>query len=168
MTRQEAIRSLAKWLRGVAQTIEDSVEDAKLQRERVRDFVGNTRLLPLVEAVIEVESNWLIRAVSPAGAQGLMQLMPAIQKAFKVKNPFSPAENIRGGEALLEEELARFKDLKLAVAAYNAGSPAIKRAIQSAQSRNWERVRQHLPGETQKYVPKVLARLPFDYSPFSA
>lgn len=76
----------------------------------------------LVWAVIEAESNWNPRAVSPAGAVGLMQLMPDTAAAFRVGNRFDPAENIRGGVAYLAflmEECGG--DLRLVVAAYNAG-----------------------------------------------
>jgi hypothetical protein len=116
-------------------------------------------LQPLIESIIHVESRGNPRAVSPVGAQGLMQLMPEIQRAFNVTDPFDPQESVRGGEALLMEELGRFKDVKLALAAYNAGSPAINRAIKKAGSRDFERVKAHLPKETREYVPKVLAQL---------
>jgi len=75
-----------------------------------------------VRAVIEAESNWNPRAVSPAGAVGLMQLMPDTAAAFRVGNRFDPAENIRGGVAYLAflmEECGG--DLRLVVGAYNAG-----------------------------------------------
>ena len=75
----------------------------------------------LVRAVIEAESNWNPRAVSPAGAIGLMQLMPDTAAAFRVRNRFDPAENIRGGVAYLAflmEECGG--DLRLVVGAYNA------------------------------------------------
>jgi len=76
----------------------------------------------LVRAVIEAESNWNPRAVSPVGAVGLMQLMPDTAAAFRVGNRFDPAENIRGGVAYLAflmEECGG--DLRLVVGAYNAG-----------------------------------------------
>lgn len=76
----------------------------------------------LVHAVIEAESNWKTDAVSPAGAVGLMQLMPGTAAAFGVRNRFDAGENVRGGVANLAFLLRRFDgDLRLAVAAYNAG-----------------------------------------------
>ena len=105
------------------------------------------------------ESNGKVNAVSPAGAKGLMQLMPANIKAFGVTDPFDPEQNVRAGKALLSEELDRFKDLNLALAAYNAGSPAVRRAIKRAGSTDWEDVRKYLPDETRKYVPKVLGKM---------
>ena len=83
----------------------------------------------LVHAVIAVESNYNPYAVSPVGAQGLMQLMPETAAAFGVRNRFDAAENIRGGVAYLAFLLDRFDgDLRLVVAAYNAGHGRIGRA----------------------------------------
>ena len=121
---------------------------------KVNEFISE--LPPLIRAVIQVESAGNPTAQSSAGAQGLMQLMPAMQKAFKVSDPFHPAENVRGGMALLEEEFNRFRDKRLALAAYNAGSPAVNRAIKKAGSRDWNAVKKFLPKETRDYVPKVL------------
>jgi len=112
---------------------------------------------PLVQAIIRAESNGNHKAVSNKGAQGLMQLMPAIQKAFEVADPFDPAENIRGGVALIQEELERFGDPLLAIAAYNAGSPAVKKAIKLAGSSDYEAIRPYLPKETRNYVKRVIS-----------
>lgn len=110
----------------------------------------------LVQAVIKAESAGDPKAVSKTGAKGLMQLMPAMAKAYGVDDPFDPEQNVRGGTALLEDEMKRFGDMRLALAAYNAGSPAVLRAIKAAGSRNFDDVVQFLPAETQNYVPKVL------------
>ncbi len=102
----------------------------------------------LVNAVISAESGYNAGAVSPKGAVGLMQLIPATADRFGVANSFSPADNINGGTAYLAHLLRVFSgDLKLAVAAYNAGSKAV---IQAGY---------HIPpfAETQAYVPRVLA-----------
>ncbi len=83
----------------------------------------------LVRAVIEAESNWNPRAVSPAGAVGLMQLMPGTAAAFRVRNRFDPAENIRGGVAYLAFLIDECGgDLRLVIAAYNAGHGRVLRA----------------------------------------
>jgi len=82
----------------------------------------------LVRAMIAVESSYDPRAVSPKGAQGLMQLMPATAAAFRVTDPFDPSENIRGGVAYLGRLLRRYdNDETLALAAYNAGPAAVER-----------------------------------------
>jgi soluble lytic murein transglycosylase-like protein len=83
----------------------------------------------LVRAVIEAESNWNPRAVSPAGAVGLMQLMPNTAAAFRVGNRFDAAENIRGGVAYLAFLMEQCGgDLRLVVGAYNAGHGRVLKA----------------------------------------
>lgn len=75
----------------------------------------------LIAAVILVESNAVLSAQSQKGAQGLMQLMPQTQKHLKIKDPYDPQENIKGGSLYLREQLLRFPTESLALAAYNAG-----------------------------------------------
>jgi soluble lytic murein transglycosylase-like protein len=82
----------------------------------------------LVEAVIQVESNFDPNAVSRAGATGLMQLMEKTAAHYQVYNRFNPHENIRGGVAHLRDLMDRFEGkLPLVLAAYNAGSTAVNR-----------------------------------------
>lgn len=101
----------------------------------------------LVNAVIQVESNFDPRAVSRKGAQGLMQLMPATADRFDVKDAFEPAQNIEGGVKYLKALHEMFDgDTTLVVASYNAGENAVRR-------------HQGVPdyAETKDYVRKVLA-----------
>lgn len=79
----------------------------------------------LILAIMKIESNMDINAVSKKGAQGLMQIMPSTQKEVGVYSPFDPEENIEGGIRYFKYLLNRYKDIKLAVAAYNAGPGAV-------------------------------------------
>jgi soluble lytic murein transglycosylase-like protein len=82
----------------------------------------------LLASVVRAESNGNARAVSRAGAEGLMQLMPATASLLGVHNSFAPEENIGGGTAYLDALLTRYhNDIRLAVAAYNAGPAAVDR-----------------------------------------
>jgi soluble lytic murein transglycosylase-like protein len=114
----------------------------------IRATADRYRLPPdLIRGVIQAESAFQADAVSPAGAQGLMQLMPATARELGVDDPFDIEANIDGGSRYLKQMLDRFGgDLPLALAAYNAGPGTVAR------------YNGRVPyAETRQYVRRVLA-----------
>ena len=100
----------------------------------------------LIRAVIETESSFNSRAVSKKGAIGLMQLMPDTARRMGAKRPFEPEQNIEAGTKYLKYLMQRFNgDLRLAIAAYNAGPNAVERYGDIPPY-----------GETRRYVKKVV------------
>ncbi|MCX7544830.1 lytic transglycosylase domain-containing protein [Marinicella gelatinilytica] len=81
----------------------------------------------LIQAVIHAESAYKVAAVSSAGAQGLMQLMPLTQKTYAVNNPFDAQQNILGGAAYLKHLKNNYKNMDIYLAAYNSGETAVER-----------------------------------------
>lgn len=119
----------------------ESLHDALLEAGRKHDLD-----VALLESVIEVESGGNPMAVSPVGARGLMQLMPATAARLGVKNSFAGAQNVRGGTAYLDNLLTRYhNNLALALAAYNAGPGAVDR---------WHGIPPY--PETRRYVARVI------------
>jgi soluble lytic murein transglycosylase-like protein len=100
----------------------------------------------LVQALIQVESNYRPRARSSKGAMGLMQLLPSVAREYKVKNAYDPAANIDAGVRKLKSLIETMQgDLSLALAAYNAGEGAVARFNGIPPYR-----------ETRNYVSRIL------------
>jgi hypothetical protein len=114
----------------------------------IQRIAAQHRLDPaLMHAVIHAESAYNPQAVSPKGATGLMQLMPATAARFGVSNSYDPVANMQGGARYLRWLLDRFQDTRLAVAAYNAGEGAVQRYGNQVPPFR----------ETQTYVVRVLS-----------
>ena len=124
----------------------------RLNYQALRSFIAEASRatgLPqaLIDAVIRTESGYRPQAVSRAGAQGLMQLIPSTARRMGVIDPFDPRQNIMGGSRYLRRLYDKFGSLKLAIAAYNAGPGAVRK-------------HKGIPPykETQRYVQVVLGR----------
>ncbi len=115
--------------------------------DRIFKRIGDTYSLDpaLLKAIAKVESSFNPKAVSSKGAIGLMQLMPSTIKYLRIKNPYDPLENLKGAAIYLKRLLKKFKNLRLALAAYHAGPEKIK-------------LYKGIPPfpETRKFVKKVL------------
>jgi murein DD-endopeptidase MepM/ murein hydrolase activator NlpD len=105
--------------------------------------------------IIQAESGGNPRAVSPAGAKGLMQIM---DKYHAISNPFDPEENIRVGTRFYANLLQEFGgDRAAALAAYNAGAGRVRQAMRRAGSESFAAYERYLPEETRNYVRRILA-----------
>jgi len=116
-----------------SQPVHTSSADGKLSPVDLGEMLikaGNEHNLDvdLLASLVKAESGGNSRAVSRAGARGLMQLMPATAKGLGVQDSFQPDQNVRGGSAYLDWLLTRYHDnIALALAAYNAGPEAVDR-----------------------------------------
>ena len=126
-------------------------DKSRLYDEPIRVHAAKQGLSPdLVRAVIQVESAFNPVAVSPKGAMGLMQLMPATAAEYGVRDPFVPEQNIGGGVAYLRRLLDRYDHkIELALAAYNAGPGSVEKYGDVPPYR-----------ETQDYVKRVTGAAP--------
>ena len=128
----------------------DPVDARHAYDELITEAAGKYNLDPnMIRAVMQTESAFNAMAVSPVGALGLMQLMPALAAELGVTDPMDPRQNIMGGSAYLRQLLdAHRGNVKLALASYNAGpgNVAKYRAVPPFK-------------ETQNYVKKVTALL---------
>jgi hypothetical protein len=113
--------------------------------EIVQEAAASHKVDPLlVHSIIQVESNYNTHAISPKGAEGLMQLMPPTARQLGVSNSFDPKQNIEAGVRYLKYLQDLYQDDRLALAAYNAGPSAVQK---------YNKVPPY--PETQNYVSKV-------------
>ncbi|RKZ35697.1 MAG: lytic transglycosylase [Gammaproteobacteria bacterium] len=139
-------------LRSKRKTTSWTLGDAVRSRNKLSRLIQNTAKRhgvdsALVHAVITAESRYNPDAVSRAGAEGLMQLMPGTAQRYGVRDARNPAENVNAGVRYLRDLLRQFRRINLALAAYNAGENAVLR---------YGRRIPPFP-ETQTYVRRVLS-----------
>lgn len=144
------IRSLAKSA-SVQQGVRSSSQHLGWQRMRfvpvIEQVAQKYQLDPkLLHAIVRAESAYDPNAVSPKGAVGLMQLMPETAARYGIHDRYDPFKNVEAGARYLRDLLAAFRDIRLAVAAYNAGEGAVRKY--------GNQIPPYL--ETREYVARVL------------
>jgi hypothetical protein len=146
----DPIVSVAQPVKTPAQAVE---RGAALKVTPYTDLIVNTAQAYgvdpiLVQALVQVESNYQPRARSSKGAMGLMQLMPSVAKEYRVRNAYDPKANVEAGVQKLKSLLEKYgaEGVNLALAAYNAGEGAVTRFNGVPPYR-----------ETQSYVTRILA-----------
>jgi membrane-bound lytic murein transglycosylase D len=117
---------------------------------------------PQLVWVAEVESAFDRRALSPVGAAGLFQLMPDTAKRFGLSlwprdQRYQPNPSAEASAQYLKFLYGRFKDWRLALAAYNAGEGTVQKLLNRYHARDFDSIARHLPAQTQMYVPRVEA-----------
>jgi soluble lytic murein transglycosylase-like protein len=184
------------WQQGLVERLDESIERLRAESARPRaampraraanaDLLGTTPAaqdgrvsaialllqeqgLPSgLTSVVAVESAFDPRALSPKGARGLWQLMPATARRYGLSvEPSSderldPAKSTRAAASYLKDLYAQFQDWPLALAAYNAGEDRVAKALSRTGARDFWTLRRRgaLPQETLKYVPAVLQKL---------
>lgn len=160
--RQARVRSRENWSAKLAGRPMPSRAPALVPS--VKDVLKAEGVPPELVWLAEVESSFNPQARSPAGAAGLFQLMPATAQRWGLKTQpederLAPTASARAAAKYLRFLHGRFGDWALALAAYNAGEGRVGRVLKNSGGKTFEDVEDHLPVETQMYVPKVMATI---------
>jgi membrane-bound lytic murein transglycosylase D len=139
-------------------------EAAKEYVPQLKPIFAAQNVPPELVWVAEVESSFDRRAQSPAGAAGLFQLMPETARRFGLSlwprdQRFQLEPSATASAQYLKYLYERFKDWRLALAAYNCGEGTVQKLLDRYRTRNYDDIATHLPAETQMYVPRVEAIL---------
>lgn len=153
-TKQAPVTALAKLPTPKAAVIPEGPVDVKALIKK-QD--------PLTQAQIAIESNGDPKAVSSAGAQGLLQIMPDTAKDLGLKDPFNPKDNLEKGVAYRTQLVKRYKNVPLALAAYNYGMGNVDTALDKAKAagrpQDIHGIWPYLPQETKDYIVRIDRKL---------
>lgn len=135
---------------------------AKEYVPELKPIFAAEKIPPDLVWVAEVESSFDPRALSPAGAAGLFQLMPDTARRFGLSlwprdQRYQPERSAEASARYLKYLYDRFKDWRLALAAYSVGEGTVQKLLDRYKTDNYDAIAQHLPAETQMYVPRVEA-----------
>jgi membrane-bound lytic murein transglycosylase D len=139
-------------------------EEAKPYVSRLKPIFSEQGVPSQLVWVAEVESSFNPEARSPVGAAGLFQLMPDTAKRFGLSTwpddqRLEPEPSARAAATYLGRLHEKFKDWRLALAAYNAGEGTVQNLLKRHKAKTYDAIASHLPAETQMFVPKVEATL---------
>ena len=137
-------------------------DGAKKYVPELKPIFAAQKVPPQLVWLAEVESSFDRRAQSPAGAAGLFQLMPDTAKRFGLSlwprdERFQPEPSATASAQYLKQLHDRFGDWRLALAAYNCGEGTVQKLLDRYKTRSYDDIAEHLPAETQMYVPRVEA-----------
>lgn len=150
------------WIKKISQRA--SPKEANPLVSELKPIFVEEKIPPELVWIAEVESSFDSRARSPAGAAGLFQLMPGTAKRFGLRTwpldqRMDSKDSARAAAKYLRVLNTRFKDWRLALAAYNSGEGTVQKLLDRQKIKNFDAIAPHLPAETQLYVPKIEAVL---------
>lgn len=139
-------------------------DEAKPYVSKLKPIFSQQKVPSQLVWIAEVESSFDPTARSPAGAVGLFQMMPDTAKQYGLRTwpsdqRLQPEPSARAAATYLGKLHDRFKDWRLAIAAYNAGEGTVQNLLKRHKATTYDSIASHLPAETQMYVPKVEATL---------
>lgn len=158
--RSRILRNMTYWKKKIA--LRPELPQAKLLIPKLKAVFSAEGVAPEWVWIAEVESSLDPQALSPVGAVGLFQFMPATARRFGLRTDFpderkEPEKSARAAAQYLKFLHAECGDWPLALAAYNGGEGRVLRLMKQYSARTFDQIASHLPPQTQMYVPKVLA-----------